>query len=55
MKEKTGLEPHDIAVNARSTLGSTMAQGRPHFFQNGLSFFLIYRWRQKRPYKPVRF
>lgn len=55
MKEKTGLEPHDIALNARTSLASTMAQGTPHFFQNGVSFFLIYKWRQKNPYKPVRF
>lgn len=55
MKEKTGLEPHDIAVNARKNLAPTMAQGTPHFFQQGVSYFLIYRWKTKNPYRPIRF
>lgn len=55
MKEKTGLEPHDIAMNARKNLAPTMAQGTPHFFQQGASYFLIYRWKSKSPWKPVRF
>lgn len=55
MKAKTGLEPHDIAVNARRQLAPTMAQGVPHFFQNGLSFFLVYAWRSKAPWRPIRF
>jgi hypothetical protein len=53
MKEKTGLEPHDIAINARFSLPSMMAQGRSHFFQQGVSYFLIYRWTGC--FKPVRF
>lgn len=55
MKAKTGLEPHDISYIARKKLAPTMAQGVPHFFQNGVSYFLVYRWRAKNPFKPVRF
>jgi len=55
MKTKTGLEPHDIAMNVRTKLAPCMAQGVPHFFQNGVSFWLIYAWRSKNPWKPVRF
>lgn len=55
MKERTGLEPHDICVNARVGSPSTMAQGVPHFFKNTVSYWLIYMWRQKNPFKAVRF
>lgn len=55
MKQQTGLEPHDICVNVRKTLAPTMAQGVPHFFQNGVSYWLIYAWRSKAPFRPVRF
>lgn len=55
MKEKTGLEPHDIAVIARKSLAPTLAQGTPHFFQQGISYFLIYRWETKACWQPVRF
>lgn len=53
MREQTGLEPHDICVIARPKVAPTMAQGTPHFFQQGVSYFLIYRWREK--WKPLRF
>ena len=55
MKQQTGLDPHDICVNVRRTLAPTMAQGVPHFFQNGVSYWLIYAWRSKAPFRPVRF
>jgi hypothetical protein len=55
MKEQTGLEPHDIAMNVRTKLASCMAQGVPHFFQNGVSFWLVYAWRCKNPWRAVRF
>ena len=55
MKEKTGLEPHDIAHTSRKSLAPTMVQGTPHFFQQGVSYFLIYRWKTKNPYRPIRF
>jgi hypothetical protein len=55
MKERTGLDPHDIAHVVRTKLAGTMAQGTPHFLKQGVSYFLIYRWRQKEPWKPVRF
>lgn len=55
MKEQTGLEPHDICHVVREKLADTMVQGEPHFFKQGVSYFLVYKWRQKRPYKPVRF
>ena len=55
MKEQTGLEPHDICHVSRRSLAPTMVRGVPHFFKQGVSYFVIYKWRQKDPYKPVRF
>lgn len=55
VRDLTGLYPHDMGVNVRRKLSNTMAQGRPHFFQNGVSYWLIYRWRSKNPFRPVRF
>lgn len=55
MKKQTGLEPHDMCHVVRESLAGTMVQGEPHFFKQGVSYFLVYKWRQKRPYKPVRF
>lgn len=55
MKTETGLDPHDIAVNARESIPGTMAQGVPRFLQQGISYFLIYKWRSKDPYRPLRF
>lgn len=56
LKDKIGLEPHDVSCNVRFSLASTLVPGRvPHFFQQGVSYFLIYRWSQKNPYKRARF
>lgn len=59
IKEQTGLVPHDIAVVVRSGVpDSNTGKGRGgqrHYLQQALSYFLIYRWRQKNPFKPVRF
>ena len=55
MEEKTGLEPHDIAHVSRKRLAGTMVQGKARYLKQGVSYFLIYRWRQKAPWKPVRF
>ena len=55
MEEKTRLEPHDICHVVRRALSNTMVRGRPHFFKQAVSYFLIYRWRQKCPFKPIRF
>lgn len=55
MKSQTGLDPHDICHVARPRLAGTMVQGTPHFFKQGVSYFLIYKWRRKNPCKPVRF
>lgn len=55
MKGRTGLEPHDIAMNVRKKLAPCLVQGVPHFFQNGVSFWLVYAWRSKNPWKAVRF
>jgi hypothetical protein len=55
MKSTTTLDPHDICHISRKRLVNTMVNGEPHFFKQGVSYFLIYRWRQKAPYKPSRF
>lgn len=55
MAQLTGLEPHDIAVIARNGLPYAMAQGEQHYYQQAISYFMVYKWRSKCPYKPVRF
>lgn len=55
IKEMTGLDPHDIAVVARSVLPCTLVRGRQHFFRQGVSYFLVYKWRNKFPFRPIRF
>ena len=55
MHQTTGLHPYDIAINVRHTMPSSMVQGIPHFFQQGVSYFLIYKWARKYPFRPVRF
>jgi len=55
MKEQTGLNVHDIAVCVRHGLPNSTTNGKRHFLQQAMSYFLIYRWRQKEPFKPVRF
>lgn len=55
MKQETGLDPHDLCINVRFRLASTMAQGEPHFFQNGVSYWMVYKWATKNPYRPIRF
>lgn len=55
MKDRTGLEPHDICHVVRDRLAGTMVQGRPHYFKQGVSYFVVYKWRSKQPFRPVRF
>ncbi len=55
MKQSTGLPVHDIAVSVRHAVPSAMVQGKRHFFQQTVSYFLIWKWRSKRPFRPVRF
>jgi DNA modification methylase len=56
MKENTGLDVHDIAVVARSNgVPNANTQGKRRYFQQALSYFLIWKWRSKNPFKPVRF
>ena len=55
VKEQTGLDVHDIAVAVRHGTPNNTLNGRPRFFQQGLSYFLVWKWRQKKPFKPVRF
>ncbi len=55
MKEQTGLNVHDIAICARQGLPNSATNGKRHFLQQAMSYFLVYRWRAKNPWKPVRF
>jgi hypothetical protein len=49
------LSPAGVRVDRRVMPQRPMAQGVPHFFQNGVSYWLIYAWRSKAPFRPVRF
>lgn len=56
VKELTGLDPHDIFYVVKSGVPENLVKGRVrHFSANCVSYFLVYRWARKRPYKPVRF
>ena len=55
MKELTGLDVHDAGYLIKKGVADNLVRGRRHFFAQGMSFFLVYRWRQKNPFKPVRF
>lgn len=55
VKEKTGLRVHDIATVIRWGVPNANTQGTRHFFQQSTSYFLIWKWRSKCPFKPVRF
>ena len=55
VKERTGLEPHDITYLVKSGVMDNNVKGRQrHFTANCVSYFLVYRWSQKYPFKPVR-
>lgn len=54
MKELTGLEPHDVAYLVKSGVMDNNIEGRErHFMANCISYFLVYKWREK--YKPFRY
>ncbi len=57
MRRRSGLWPHDIAYVVRSGAPDRVVQGSPHFFRQGVSHFLIYKWREKSNslFKPWRF
>lgn len=55
MKDQTGLAVHDIATVIRFGVPNANTQGIRHFFQQSTSYFLIWKWKSKFPFKPVRF
>lgn len=59
MKELTGMEPHDVSYVIRSgVVDNNIGAGKNgsrHFMANCVSFFLVYKWKSKYPFKPVRF
>ena len=54
MKEQTGLSVHDFAVVVRHGVPNANTQGERHYFQQAVSFFLVWKWKTKQPWKPVR-
>lgn len=55
IKELTGLEPHDIFYVVKRGVPDNNIKGRErHFSANCLSYFLVYRWASKFPFKPIR-
>ena len=56
IKRDTGLDPHDIAFVGRKSVPNTMVRGTPHFFQQSISYFLIYKWQKTvNGFRRVRF
>lgn len=58
MKEKTGLDPHDISYIVRTGVPENninSLNNERHFLANCISYFLIYKWRAKDPFRPLRF
>lgn len=56
MKSITNLLPHDIAYVYRSQVADNNIKGNQrHFMSNCVSYFLVYKWVRKFPFKPVRF
>jgi hypothetical protein len=55
MKEQTGLTVHDIAIAARDGVPNSNTQGTRRYFQQAASYFMVWKWRSKKPFRPVRF
>jgi hypothetical protein len=58
MKEQTGLDPHDVAYIVRPGVPENninSLHNERHFLANCISYFLIYRWAAKDPFKAFRF
>lgn len=55
MKNLTGLKVHDVAVVIRWGVPDANTQGRRHYFQQALSYFLVWKWSEKFPFRPTRF
>lgn len=54
MTEHTRLRVHDVAVVARLNIPDANTQGKARYFQQALSYFLIFKWCSKSPFRPVR-
>lgn len=54
MKSITGLSVHDFAVVVRHGVPNANTQGERHYFQQAVSFFLVWKWASKHPWKAVR-
>jgi hypothetical protein len=55
VRSHTGLDVHDIAVVARHRVPNNNYRGRRRYFQQSVSYFLVWSWRSKHPFRPVRF
>lgn len=59
MKELTNLEPCDVAYLVKTGVVDNnvgKGKGKPrHFMANCVSYFLVYRWVSKSPFRPIRF
>jgi hypothetical protein len=58
MKELTGLAPHDVSYMVRTGVPENninSLNNKRHFLANCVSYFLIYKWSSKNPFRPLRF
>jgi hypothetical protein len=54
LSELAKIRLHDVAIVVRNGVPDVMAQGVQHFFMQRMSYFLVFKWRD-RSYRPVIF
>lgn len=56
IKNLTGLEPHDVVYLVKRGVMDNNVEGRQrHFSANCVSYFIVYKWACKSPFRPIRF
>ncbi len=56
MKDLTGLKPHDVSYLVKTGVMDNNKQDTTrHFLANCVSYFLVYKWSSKNPFRPLRF
>jgi len=56
MKELTGLQPHDVSYLVKTGVpDNNLSRNERHFMANCVSYFLVYKWARKSPFRPLRF
>ena len=54
VEELTGLRPHDTVLIHRKEPMSTLTNGRRRFFRQAVSYFVVWKFRSKEPFRQFR-